>query len=813
MGDIAGADMKDVPTMQKEVSHNGKNHDIIREGLAEILNPQKAPEAIGDTGDCKPKSAHENEGARQSVFYNPVQRYNRDLSVLAIRAFTEDLAAVRYARQRQRDQNSGGGEKRGKKRKRRVDHEATNKKKVEEESSTLADETTKTGPRGPTGTRPEKPREDHGNMFISADREVVHTAVEEPEENTEDERKQHDEEKCVEEYFETPPEDKAGEQVPLDVQVDALDPPKGPKNKKPLYPAQSLRILDALSATGLRALRYAKEIPLVTSIIANDLSSSATASIKLNVAHNALLSKITISTSDALEHMYSTMSRAHGRMPQSYHVIDLDPYGTAAPFLDAAVQAITDGGLLCVTCTDAGVFASVGYLEKTFSQYGGLPLKGPHAHEAGLRLILYAIATTAARYGIAIEPLLSLSIDFYARVFVRVHKSPSEVKFLASKTMAVYQCDSGCGSWSTQFLAQAKGKEARNGDIFYKFTSALGPSAGRECEHCGFRTHLAGPMWGGALHNPYFVQRILDMLPGLDNKVYQTIPRIEGMLSLALDESLENPWASTADSKKQSMSNETRKEGSSTAAIEGASITNGKQSPLSTATPTTAPSRPIPPLPAHYRITHPFFIHPPTLARALNTPTPSDASLRGALHHLGYHTSRSHTKAGSIITDTPFNVIWEVMREWARKESKNGKGPKITPNTAGAGIMRHDRSRRDVQAARKEVDGKIAGVESVEELKRELEAALYRLTNQTATTNDTTAQSKTQFTDTTTSPPLGKMPTNFPLLAPDPELHKLDIRFDEKLGKDSDPGPGKKRLVRYQGNPRENWGPMGRAKG
>jgi tRNA G26 N,N-dimethylase Trm1 len=33
---------------------------------------------------------------------------------------------------------------------------------------------------------------------------------------------------------------------------------------------------------------------------------------------------------------------------------DLDPYGTASPFLDAAVQAAKDGGLLCVTCTDAG---------------------------------------------------------------------------------------------------------------------------------------------------------------------------------------------------------------------------------------------------------------------------------------------------------------------------------------------------------------------------------------------------------------------------------------------------------------------------
>ena len=41
-----------------------------------------------------------------------------------------------------------------------------------------------------------------------------------------------------------------------------------------------------------------------------------------------------------------------GVMPEDqrtkFDVIDLDPYGSAAPFLDAAVQTIENGGLLCV---------------------------------------------------------------------------------------------------------------------------------------------------------------------------------------------------------------------------------------------------------------------------------------------------------------------------------------------------------------------------------------------------------------------------------------------------------------------------------
>ena len=45
-----------------------------------------------------------------------------------------------------------------------------------------------------------------------------------------------------------------------------------------------------------------------------------------------------------------------------------------------------------------------------------------------LRLLLHAISTSAARYGRCIVPVLSLSIDFYVRVFVRVYVSPALTK-------------------------------------------------------------------------------------------------------------------------------------------------------------------------------------------------------------------------------------------------------------------------------------------------------------------------------------------------------------------------------------------------
>jgi len=65
------------------------------------------------------------------------------------------------------------------------------------------------------------------------------------------------------------------------------------------------------------------------------------------------------------------------------------------------------------------------------------------------------------------EPLLSLSIDFYARVFVRITKSANDVKFLAGKTMVINNCDTGCGAWTTQTLGKNKLMKDKNGRISF----------------------------------------------------------------------------------------------------------------------------------------------------------------------------------------------------------------------------------------------------------------------------------------------------------------------------------------------------------
>lgn len=40
------------------------------------------------------------------------------------------------------------------------------------------------------------------------------------------------------------------------------------------------------------------------------------------------------------------------RNKTKFHCVDIDPYGSPSPFVDAAVQCVADGGLLMITATD-----------------------------------------------------------------------------------------------------------------------------------------------------------------------------------------------------------------------------------------------------------------------------------------------------------------------------------------------------------------------------------------------------------------------------------------------------------------------------
>lgn len=67
-----------------------------------------------------------------------------------------------------------------------------------------------------------------------------------------------------------------------------------------------LRVLEALSATGLRSIRYAKEVPGIKQIVANDFNFAAVKSIKENIKLNGVEHLVTASEANAMTLMYSS---------------------------------------------------------------------------------------------------------------------------------------------------------------------------------------------------------------------------------------------------------------------------------------------------------------------------------------------------------------------------------------------------------------------------------------------------------------------------------------------------------------------------
>eukprot|EP01134_Creolimax_fragrantissima_P001174 CFRG1174T1 len=292
---------------------------------------------------------------------------------------------------------------------------------------------------------------------------------------------------------------------------------------------RGITILEGLSATGLRSMRFALEIPNVKKIVANDFSAEAVKTIAKNCDFNNLPEGLVQPNLDDCA-MVCYKNRSEGLR---FDVIDLDPYGSPTQFLDGAIQSVADGGLLCITATDMAVLAG-NHGEAGYAKYGSMPLRAPYCHEMGLRILLQCINTHAARYKRYIEPMLSLSIDFYLRVFVRVYTSPQEVKKSASKGSQVYHCQ-GCHS----FYLQEVGKHTISA-LGPKFAAGSGPVVNKKCEHCGFTFKVGGPVWNRALHNKEYVNKVIEHTKANQAK-YGTFDRMLGMLTVASEE-LDTPF-------------------------------------------------------------------------------------------------------------------------------------------------------------------------------------------------------------------------------------------------------------------------------
>ena len=163
--------------------------------------------------------------------------------------------------------------------------------------------------------------------------------------------------------------------------------------------------LDGMAASGVRGIRLVLECGFDVDFC--DTSKLAIETIRSNLKLNNLDSKV----------FHCDVQDQVKR--KKYDWIDIDPFGTPAPYLESVIERVSNGGILGIAATDTAVLCGA-KPSICFKRYGSYSMKGVVAKEVGVRILLGRMQTLARNFNRSIEPLLSYSEGHHLRVFLRI---------------------------------------------------------------------------------------------------------------------------------------------------------------------------------------------------------------------------------------------------------------------------------------------------------------------------------------------------------------------------------------------------------
>jgi tRNA (guanine26-N2/guanine27-N2)-dimethyltransferase len=199
-----------------------------------------------------------------------------------------------------------------------------------------------------------------------------------------------------------------------------------------------IRILDAMCATGVRSRRWRKEVPKQEKlrITANDLDNKsigwAKASHEMHPIgdnHNwkpelsRFSREIEGNVEDGIHWITGDANKLMIQTP--FQWIDVDPFGSPVPFLDAAIQSISRIGVLDVTATDTAALCGSAKTSAA-RRYGSIGITDSYMHDDAVRILLGTIARIAAMHDKTIHPILSLFDGHHVRVTVLLKRSKED---------------------------------------------------------------------------------------------------------------------------------------------------------------------------------------------------------------------------------------------------------------------------------------------------------------------------------------------------------------------------------------------------
>ena len=263
-----------------------------------------------------------------------------------------------------------------------------------------------------------------------------------------------------------------------------------------------LQVCDPLGGLGARGIRYAKEVQGVDKSVISDLNHDAIPIIKRNAALNSVESIVEVEEKDA-----NLLLAEHSEPGKRFDFIDIDPFGMPAPFLDSAMRALKNKGLLAITATDTAPLCGV-HTKACFRKYGAVPMRIEFCHEVGLRIMIGTAVREVLKYDFGLEVLLSYSIDHYFRAYFRATMGAKRGDASASHLGYLLYCPE-CG-W--------RGTVKFNEAFLYTCTS------------CSKPLRRAGPLWCGTLADRDFLNSVASQ-DRTDLNTRKRIDRLFGLLA------------------------------------------------------------------------------------------------------------------------------------------------------------------------------------------------------------------------------------------------------------------------------------------
>ncbi|NJN72489.1 MAG: N2,N2-dimethylguanosine tRNA methyltransferase [Limnothrix sp. RL_2_0] len=237
-----------------------------------------------------------------------------------------------------------------------------------------------------------------------------------------------------------------------------------------------LRVLDGMSATGVRSLRYWQE--------------SGADWVTVNEGNPDLLSTLRDNLRELLPNYGQVSSLPVHRLclekslaGDRHDLVDIDAFGSGSAFVQDALEVTKIGGLMYLTSTDGRTYSGR-EPQKALRQYGAYVRSHPAVQEQGLRLLLGTLQQQAAQRNLGIEPIFSFFWGDTCRVMARLVKKTQ----LTEENYGWLGYCHHCGNYALppwRKLSQSS------------------------CVHDEQPLTLSGALWLGTLHDTEFLGKML----------------------------------------------------------------------------------------------------------------------------------------------------------------------------------------------------------------------------------------------------------------------------------------------------------------